>query len=248
MVSPGPQLPTLKSLDRQRRVVHLGSFSKTRFPGARVGFAVADQRRDRRGGPHRSAGGRARQDQEHGDGEHLAAEPGGRRRHAAGLPTAGSPSSTPRRPRTTRRRCGPRCGSSTACFPADRRAALGRALEPARRRLLPRPCAFRSGPTTPRWRARRRISASSGRRCPTSIPDGGGDAQHPAVRQLSGRGGDQRGHRPPGPLHRSRAALDSRQDTGRLPSEGEPEWPGCSSDDDCCVPQSKPRRWGWTYR
>jgi (S)-3,5-dihydroxyphenylglycine transaminase len=43
LVSPGPQLPALKSLDRQRRVVHLGSFSKTVFPGARVGFAVADQ-------------------------------------------------------------------------------------------------------------------------------------------------------------------------------------------------------------
>ncbi|MEV3854231.1 PLP-dependent aminotransferase family protein [Streptomyces sp. NPDC050095] len=43
MVSPGPQVPTLKSLDRDRRVVHLGSYSKTLFPGARVGFAVADQ-------------------------------------------------------------------------------------------------------------------------------------------------------------------------------------------------------------
>jgi (S)-3,5-dihydroxyphenylglycine transaminase len=43
MVSPAPHLPTLKSLDRQRRVVHLGSFSKTAFPGARLGFAVADQ-------------------------------------------------------------------------------------------------------------------------------------------------------------------------------------------------------------
>lgn len=43
MVSPGPHLPTLKALDRQRLVVHLGSFSKTAFPGARVGFAVADQ-------------------------------------------------------------------------------------------------------------------------------------------------------------------------------------------------------------
>jgi (S)-3,5-dihydroxyphenylglycine transaminase len=43
LVSPGQQLPTLKSLDRQRRVVHLGSFAKTAFPGARVGFAVADQ-------------------------------------------------------------------------------------------------------------------------------------------------------------------------------------------------------------
>jgi len=43
LVSPGQQLPTLKSLDRERRVVHLGSFSKTAFPGARVGFAIADQ-------------------------------------------------------------------------------------------------------------------------------------------------------------------------------------------------------------
>lgn len=43
LVSPGPQLPTLKSLDRRKTVVHLGSFSKTLFPGARVGFAVADQ-------------------------------------------------------------------------------------------------------------------------------------------------------------------------------------------------------------
>ena len=43
MVSPGPHLPTLKSLDCRRRVIHLGSFSKTAFPGARVGFAVADQ-------------------------------------------------------------------------------------------------------------------------------------------------------------------------------------------------------------
>ena len=43
MVSPGPHLPTLKSLDRHCRVIHLGSFSKTAFPGARVGYAVADQ-------------------------------------------------------------------------------------------------------------------------------------------------------------------------------------------------------------
>jgi (S)-3,5-dihydroxyphenylglycine transaminase len=43
MVSPGPRLPTLKALDRDRRVVHLGSFSKTVFPGARVGYVVADQ-------------------------------------------------------------------------------------------------------------------------------------------------------------------------------------------------------------
>lgn len=43
LVSPGRQLPTLKALDRNRRVVHLGSYAKTLFPGARVGFAVADQ-------------------------------------------------------------------------------------------------------------------------------------------------------------------------------------------------------------
>ncbi|MFE7115566.1 PLP-dependent aminotransferase family protein [Streptomyces sp. NPDC057654] len=43
LVSPGPPLPTLKSLDRARRVVHIGSFAKTVFPGARLGFVVADQ-------------------------------------------------------------------------------------------------------------------------------------------------------------------------------------------------------------
>ncbi len=43
MVSPGPHLPALKSLDALRRVILLGSFSKTAFPGARLGFAVADQ-------------------------------------------------------------------------------------------------------------------------------------------------------------------------------------------------------------
>ncbi|MEN2423134.1 PLP-dependent aminotransferase family protein [Streptomyces rimosus] len=36
--------PTLKSLDRGRRVVYLGSFAKTGVPGARVGYVVADQR------------------------------------------------------------------------------------------------------------------------------------------------------------------------------------------------------------
>jgi (S)-3,5-dihydroxyphenylglycine transaminase len=43
LVSPGRQLPTLKSLDRHRTVVYLGWLSKTLFPGARLGFAVADQ-------------------------------------------------------------------------------------------------------------------------------------------------------------------------------------------------------------
>jgi len=35
--------PTLKSLDGDRRVVYLGSFAKTCFPGARVGYVLADQ-------------------------------------------------------------------------------------------------------------------------------------------------------------------------------------------------------------
>ncbi|OLT24615.1 GntR family transcriptional regulator [Nocardiopsis sp. CNR-923] len=37
------RVPTLKALDRARRVVYLGSFAKTVVPGARVGYAVADQ-------------------------------------------------------------------------------------------------------------------------------------------------------------------------------------------------------------
>ncbi|MCW6009502.1 PLP-dependent aminotransferase family protein [Micromonospora sp. CPCC 205371] len=43
LVSPGEQVPTLKRLDTGRRVVHLGTFAKTIFPGARVGYVVADQ-------------------------------------------------------------------------------------------------------------------------------------------------------------------------------------------------------------
>jgi (S)-3,5-dihydroxyphenylglycine transaminase len=43
-VGPASPLPTLKSLDTGRRVVHIGSYSKTLFPGVRVGFVVADQR------------------------------------------------------------------------------------------------------------------------------------------------------------------------------------------------------------
>ncbi len=37
----GETLPTLKSLDTQGRVIHLGSFSKVLVPGLRVGWAVA---------------------------------------------------------------------------------------------------------------------------------------------------------------------------------------------------------------
>jgi (S)-3,5-dihydroxyphenylglycine transaminase len=42
-------MPCLKALDTERRVVHIGTFAKVGFPGARVGFVVADQpvRRDR---------------------------------------------------------------------------------------------------------------------------------------------------------------------------------------------------------
>jgi (S)-3,5-dihydroxyphenylglycine transaminase len=35
--------PTLKSLDREGDVVYLGSFAKTAFPGARLGYVLADQ-------------------------------------------------------------------------------------------------------------------------------------------------------------------------------------------------------------
>jgi (S)-3,5-dihydroxyphenylglycine transaminase len=38
-----PSRPTLKALDRDARVIHLGSFAKTCFPGARLGYVVADQ-------------------------------------------------------------------------------------------------------------------------------------------------------------------------------------------------------------
>lgn len=37
------RLPTLKSLDRDRQVIYLGSFAKSAFPGARLGYVVADQ-------------------------------------------------------------------------------------------------------------------------------------------------------------------------------------------------------------
>lgn len=40
----GAHLPTLKALDTRRRVIYLGTFAKTGFPGARVGYVVADQR------------------------------------------------------------------------------------------------------------------------------------------------------------------------------------------------------------
>ncbi|HEX2418943.1 MAG TPA: PLP-dependent aminotransferase family protein, partial [Micromonosporaceae bacterium] len=39
----GEEMPTLKSLDTTRNVIYLGSFAKSAFPGARVGYLVADQ-------------------------------------------------------------------------------------------------------------------------------------------------------------------------------------------------------------
>jgi (S)-3,5-dihydroxyphenylglycine transaminase len=50
LVGPEPRLPTLKALEtanaprpEDRTVVHIGSFAKSMFPGARVGYVVADQ-------------------------------------------------------------------------------------------------------------------------------------------------------------------------------------------------------------
>jgi (S)-3,5-dihydroxyphenylglycine transaminase len=40
----GPCPPTLKALDDAGRVIYLGSLAKTGFPGARIGYVIADQR------------------------------------------------------------------------------------------------------------------------------------------------------------------------------------------------------------
>ncbi|MFI6640481.1 PLP-dependent aminotransferase family protein [Streptomyces sp. NPDC050504] len=40
---PGDRLPSLKALDERRRVIRIGSFAKTVWPGARVGYVLADQ-------------------------------------------------------------------------------------------------------------------------------------------------------------------------------------------------------------
>ncbi len=48
----GGELPPLKALDTARRVVHIGTFAKIAFPGARVGYVVADQRVAGPDGPH----------------------------------------------------------------------------------------------------------------------------------------------------------------------------------------------------
>jgi (S)-3,5-dihydroxyphenylglycine transaminase len=50
MAGPDALLPTLKALDECGRVIHLGTFAKLCFPGARVGYVIADQTvRDRTG-------------------------------------------------------------------------------------------------------------------------------------------------------------------------------------------------------
>lgn len=56
----GDELPSLKALDTERRVIHIGTFAKTAFPGARVGFVIADQRVDGGDGHERGAGGHPR--------------------------------------------------------------------------------------------------------------------------------------------------------------------------------------------
>jgi len=50
----GEQTPTLKSLDTAGNVIYLGSFAKSAFPGARVGYLVADQPVTSAGGPTRT--------------------------------------------------------------------------------------------------------------------------------------------------------------------------------------------------
>ncbi|MFI1470507.1 PLP-dependent aminotransferase family protein [Streptomyces wuyuanensis] len=41
--APGSELPALKALDTTGRVIHIGTFAKVCFPGARVGYVIADQ-------------------------------------------------------------------------------------------------------------------------------------------------------------------------------------------------------------
>ncbi|NOK37968.1 PLP-dependent aminotransferase family protein [Corallococcus exercitus] len=40
----GSRKPTLKAMDTRQQVIYLGSFSKSAFPGLRLGYAVVDQR------------------------------------------------------------------------------------------------------------------------------------------------------------------------------------------------------------
>jgi (S)-3,5-dihydroxyphenylglycine transaminase len=42
-VAEGDELPSLKALDTAGRVIHIGTFAKVCFPGARVGYVIAEQ-------------------------------------------------------------------------------------------------------------------------------------------------------------------------------------------------------------
>ncbi len=53
----GGSVPTVKSLDLDRGVIYLGSFSKTLFPGLRVGYLVVDQEVVGKNGGSRSLAG-----------------------------------------------------------------------------------------------------------------------------------------------------------------------------------------------
>ena len=48
--APNQPIATMKSLDTDGRVIYLGSFAKTGFPGARIGYLVADQITDQQSG------------------------------------------------------------------------------------------------------------------------------------------------------------------------------------------------------
>ncbi|WP_158079414.1 aminotransferase class I/II-fold pyridoxal phosphate-dependent enzyme, partial [Actinomadura sp. CNU-125] len=198
LVSPGRPLPTLKSLDRDRRVVHVGSFSKTLFPGARVGFAVADQTvAERR--RHRAAGRRAGQDQEHGHGQHPVAEPG--RRAGALLAADGRVSRLNAEPaeyygramRATLDRLDHE-------LPAARRAALGvRWTTPSGGFFLTVQVPFDADDAA-LARAARDFGVIWTPM--TQFHPGGGARPAPPLHQLPDPGRDRGGDRPPRPFHR----------------------------------------------
>lgn len=156
-------LPGLKALDARRRVVHLGTFAKVGFPGARVGYAVADQRVGRAGGDRSLA------------------------QELADLKTMVTVNTSPlsqavvgglllehgRSLRALARRKAERYRANLAHL-TD---ALERHLPPARSRGSPgtaRPAASSpastcpSPPTTPSWRCRRTGTACCGHRCGSS--------------------------------------------------------------------------------